>query len=84
MGDRCFDRGFYSASGRRAHKKGGNTMVIPVILIIAALGLWWVIVPLVHRFGLNITTPGGLIASAFTATVAALLAGGLAASANSL
>lgn len=59
-------------------------MVLPAILIIAALGLWWVIVPLVHRFGLNITTPGGLIACAFTATVAALLTGGAAALAKAL
>jgi len=59
-------------------------MVLPAILIITALGLWWVIVPLVHRFGLNITTPCGLIACASTATVAALLAGGLAALANAL
>ena len=59
-------------------------MALPIILILAALGVWWVIVPLVHRFGLNITTPGGLIASGSTATVAALLAGGLAALMNAL
>ena len=59
-------------------------MALPAILIIFALGLWWAIVPLVHRFGLNITTPGGLIASAFTATVAALLAGGLVALADAI
>ena len=45
-------------------------MALPAILIIFALGLWWAIVPLVHRFGLNITTPGGLIASALTVDTA--------------
>ena len=59
-------------------------MVFPVILIIAALGLWWVIVPLVYRFGLNITTAGGRIACVFTATAAALLAGGLSTLVNGL
>jgi hypothetical protein len=59
-------------------------MATAAILILVALGLWWVIVPLVHRFGLSITTPGGLIAWASTAAVAALLAGGLAALANAL
>jgi hypothetical protein len=64
--------------------KGQKPMATAVILFLAALGLWWAIVPLVHRFGLTITTPGGLIACASTAAVAALLAGGLAALANAL
>lgn len=59
-------------------------MALPAILFLAALGLWWVIVPLVHRFGLSITTPGGLFACTSTGAVAALLAGGLAALANAL
>lgn len=59
-------------------------MVLPVILIIAALGLWWLIVPLVHRFGLNITTPVGLLVCTLTASIAALLAGGLSALTNAL
>ena len=61
-------------------------MALAAVLLLAALGLWWVIVPnhLVHRFGLTITTPGGLIASTSTAAVAALLAGGRAALSNAL
>jgi hypothetical protein len=60
-------------------------MATAVILLLAALGLWWAIVPLVHRFGLTITTPGGLVAcSLHGCHVAALLAGGLAALANAL
>jgi hypothetical protein len=59
-------------------------MATAVILFLAAFGLWWAIVPLVHRFGLTLTTLGGLIACASTAVTAALLAGCLAALANAL
>ena len=59
-------------------------MVIAGFLILAALGLWWVIVPLIHRFGLNVTSPGGLIACVSAGTAGALLVGGLVALLNAL
>jgi hypothetical protein len=58
--------------------------VAAAILLTVAVGLRYVIVPLVDRFGLTITTLGGTIACASAAATAVLLVGGLATTAGAI